>query len=52
MIPLLCGAEYIDKHAVEVLVMGTVPRSGIAGFIVGNAATVRLTLTYHSTCES
>jgi len=30
--------EHIDKDAVELLVMGTVARTGIAGFIVGNTA--------------
>ena len=30
--------EHINRHAVELVVMGTVARSGIAGFIVGNTA--------------
>ena len=30
--------EHIDTHAVELLVMGTLARSGIAGFMVGNTA--------------
>ena len=30
--------EHIDKHDVELLVMGTVARTGIPGFIVGNTA--------------
>ncbi len=30
--------EHINKHAVDLLVMGTIARTGIAGFIVGNTA--------------
>ena len=29
---------HIDRHAVELLIMGTIARTGIAGFIVGNTA--------------
>lgn len=30
--------EYLDRHSIELLVMGTIGRSGITGFIVGNTA--------------
>ena len=30
--------EHINKHAVELLVMGTIARTGISGFVVGNTA--------------
>lgn len=30
--------EWVEKHGVDVLVMGTVARTGIAGFLIGNTA--------------
>lgn len=30
--------EHINKHAIELLVMGTIARTGISGFVVGNTA--------------
>lgn len=31
-------SRFIEEHAVDILVMGTVARSGISGFIIGNTA--------------
>jgi nucleotide-binding universal stress UspA family protein len=31
-------AEYVDTHSVDIVVMGTVARSGIAGLVMGNTA--------------
>lgn len=30
--------EYVNRHSIELLVMGTVARTGIPGFIIGNTA--------------
>jgi len=30
--------EYVDKHGIELVVMGTIARSGVAGLITGNTA--------------
>jgi universal stress protein E len=36
--PDLVILEHINKHAIELLVMGTIARTGIAGLVVGNTA--------------